>query len=118
MSFILAIVVAALASARMKTIHLIALLALSSLVCYVVEHTNISAGLLQYTGSTDVSLFTISGWIVMMVVILQLSDFLASWLKGLEIFKEIEAGSSFLFYDSGDLCPVLLLGGIPGHCEY
>ena len=24
--------------------------------------------------------FTISGWIVMMVVILQLSDFLASWL--------------------------------------
>jgi len=87
----MAIVVAALAAVRMKTVHLIALLAISALVCYVVEHTNISAGLLEYTGSIDVSLFTISGWIVMMVVILQLSDFLTSWLKGLAIFREIRS---------------------------
>ena len=95
LSFLMAIVVAALAAVRMKTVHLIALLAISALVCYVVEHTNISAGLLKYAGSADVSLFTISGWIVMIVVILQLSDFLTSWLKGLAIFKEIRAGSSF-----------------------
>jgi hypothetical protein len=91
LSFLMAIVVAALAAVRMKTVHLIALLAISALVCYVVEHTNISAGLLKYAGSADVSLFTISGWMVMMVVILQLSDFLTSWLKGLAIFKEIRS---------------------------
>ena len=97
LSYLMAIVVAALASARMKTMHLIALLAVSSLACYVVEHTNISAGLLKYTGSADVSLFTISGWIVMMVVVLQLSDFLAVWLKGLGIFKEIQSWKAFPF---------------------
>lgn len=90
-SFILAIAIAALASTRMKTIHTIMLLATSSLVCYVVEHTNINAGLLRYTGSTDVTVFTISGWILMMVVILQLSDFLTAWLRRLEIFKEIKS---------------------------
>ena len=94
LSFLLAIAVAALASARMKTIHTIVLLAISSLVCYVVESTNIKAGLLEYlqkSGSNDVTIFTISGWIVMMVVILQLSDFLAAWLKRLEIFQEMKS---------------------------
>ena len=94
LSFLLAIAVAALASARMKTIHTIVLLAISSLVCYVVESTNIGAGLLQYIqegGRSEVTLFTISGWIVMMVVILQLSDFLAAWLKGLGIFQEMKS---------------------------
>jgi uncharacterized protein (DUF362 family) len=93
-SFLLAIAVAALASARMKTIHTIVLLAISSLVCYVVESTNIKAGLLQYIqegGRSEVTLFTISGWIVMMVVILQLSDFLAAWLKRLGIFQEMKS---------------------------
>jgi uncharacterized protein (DUF362 family) len=97
LSYLAAIVVAALAAARMKTTHLIALLAISSLACYVVEHTNISAGLLKYAGSADVSLFTISGWIVMMVVVLQLSDFLASWLRGLAVFKEIQSWKAFPF---------------------
>jgi hypothetical protein len=96
-SFILAITIAALASARMKTIHTIMLLAISSLVCYMVEHTNIKAGLLQYTGSADVTFFTISGWMLMMVVILQLSDFLMAWLRRLEIFKEIKSWRLFPF---------------------
>ncbi|MDQ1255127.1 MAG: hypothetical protein QG646_4406, partial [Euryarchaeota archaeon] len=96
-SFILAIAIAALASARMKTIHLITLLTLSSLVCYVVENTNIKAGLLQYTGSTDVTIFTISGWILMMAVILQLSDFLTAWLRELEIFKKIKSWKTLPF---------------------
>lgn len=91
LSYILAIIVAALSSARMKTIHLAVLLAISSLVCYVVEHTNIKAGLLQYTGSSDVTLFTISGWMAMMLVILQLSDFLAAWMKRLQIFKKMKS---------------------------
>ena len=93
LSFLLAIAIAALASARMKTIHTIVLLAVSSLVCYVVESTNIKAGLLEYlqkAGGNDVTLFTISGWIVMMVVILQLSDFLAAWLKRLGVFQEMK----------------------------
>ncbi len=96
-SYILAIAIAALASARMKTIHIIMLLAISSLVCYVVEHTNIKAGFLQYTGSTDVTVFTICGWIVMMVVMLQLSDFLTAWLRRLEVFKEIKSWRLFPF---------------------
>ena len=96
-SYILAIAIAALASARMKTIHIIMVLAISSLVCYVVEHTNIKAGLLQYAGSTDVNVFTISGWIVMMVVMLQLSDFRMAWLRRLEIFKEIQNWRLFPF---------------------
>jgi len=94
LSFLLAIAVAALASARMKTIHAIMLLAISSLVCYVVESTNIQAGLLKYIqdgGRSEVTLFTISGWILMMVVILQLSDFLAAWLDRLQIFKDMES---------------------------
>jgi hypothetical protein len=94
LSFLLAIAVAALASARMKTIHTIVLLAISSLVCYVVESTNIKAGLFDYLqkgGGNDVTLFIISGWIVMMVVILQLSDFLAAWLKRLGVFQEMKS---------------------------
>lgn len=105
-SSILTIVVAAIASARMKTIHLITLLTLSSLVCYVVEHTNIKAGLLQYTGSTDVTIFTISGWILMMVLILQLSDFLTIWLKELEIFKKIKRWKSLPFLG---ICAIFIL---------
>lgn len=98
-SYILAIAIAALASARMKTIHLISLLATSSLVCYGVEHTNIKAGILQYTGSTDVTIFTISDWILMMVVILQqLSDFITTWLSRLEIFKKIKSWRLFPFF--------------------
>jgi len=103
-SFLLAIVVAALASARMKTIHTIMLLAISSLVSYVAESTNIDAGLLRYlqeSGRSDVTLFTISGWIVMMVVILQLSDFLAAWLDRLKIFQEMK---------SWRLLPFLVIG--------
>jgi uncharacterized protein (DUF362 family) len=97
LSFILAIIVAVLASARMKTIHIIVLMIVSSLACYVVEHTNIQSHLLNYTGSSDVTLFIISGWIVMMVVILQLSDFLAAWLRMLAIFKEIKSWRLFPF---------------------
>ncbi len=96
-SYILVIAIAALASARMKTISIISLLATSSLVCYVVEHTNIKTGLLQYTGSTDVTIFTISGWILIMVVILQLSDFQKVWLIRLEIFKKIKNWRLFPF---------------------
>jgi uncharacterized protein (DUF362 family) len=96
-SYILAVVVAALASARMKTTHTIVLLAASALVCYVVEHINIKAGLLQYAGSSDVTLFIITGWMVMMVVILQLSDFLAAWLKRLKIFEKIKSWRLFPF---------------------
>jgi hypothetical protein len=76
----------------MKTIHIIMLLAISSLVCYVVEHTNIKAGLLQYTGNTDVTVFTISGCIIDDGChVVQLSDFLTAWLRRLEIFKEIKS---------------------------
>lgn len=91
LSFIIAIIVAALASARMKTVHVIVLMAVSALSCFVVEHTNIRAGLLEYTGSQDVTVFTISGWIVMMMVVLQISDFLSPWLKGLGLFNGIRS---------------------------
>ena len=88
-SYILAIIIAALASARMKTVHTIMLMVMSSIACYLVESTNIASSLLTYSGSSNVTVFTISGWIVMMMVILQLSDFLAAWLRRLNIFTEI-----------------------------
>jgi hypothetical protein len=77
-----------LAAARMKTVHFVALLAMSALVCLIVEKTNTEAGMLVYhNGVNDVTLFTISGWMLMMLVIIQLSDLLMDWLKGMGIFK-------------------------------
>ena len=88
LSYLAAIIVGFLAAARMKTVHFAALLAISALVCLVVEKTNIEAGLLVYhNGVNEVTLFTISGWMLMMLVIIQLSDLLTGWLKGLGIFK-------------------------------
>ena len=97
LSYLVAIVVALVAAARMKTKNLVALLLSTALVSVIVEHTNISAGLLAYTGSPDVSLFVVSGWMLMMVVILQLSDLSMKWLPGLGIFKNMQGWNSLPF---------------------
>jgi uncharacterized protein (DUF362 family) len=92
LSYLAAIFVGFLAAARMKTVHFAALLAISALVCLVVEKTNTEAGLLVYhNGANEVTLFTISGWMLMMLVIIQLSDLLTGWLKGLGIFKALRS---------------------------
>ena len=97
LSYLAAIAVALVAAARMKTKNLAALVLSSALVSVVVEHTNVSAGLLAYSGSPDVSLFVVSGWILMMVVILQLSDLSMKWLPGLGIFKNMQGWSILPF---------------------
>jgi uncharacterized protein (DUF362 family) len=90
LSYLIAIIVGFLAAARMKTVHFAALLAISALVCLVVEKTNTKAGMLVYhNGVNEVTLFTISGWMLMMLVIIQFSDLLTGWLKGLGIFKAL-----------------------------
>ncbi|VVB63089.1 Uncharacterised protein [uncultured archaeon] len=90
LSFLLAFALGMIAAARMKTFHLVALLSSSALVSAVAEHINTSSGLLRYTGSPDVSLFVVSGWMLMMVVIIYLSDFLTKWLSLLGIFKKLQ----------------------------
>ena len=90
LSYLVAIIVALVAAARMKTKNLVALLLSTAVVSVIVEHTNTSAGLFAYTGSLDVSLFVVSGWMLMMVVILQLSDLSMKWLPRLGIFKNMQ----------------------------
>lgn len=97
LSYLAAIMVALVAAARMKTKNLVALMLSSALVSVVVEHTNVSVGLLAYAGSLDVSLFVVSGWMLMMVVILQLSDLSMKWLPGLGIFKNMQRWSILPF---------------------
>ena len=97
LSYLVAIMVALVAAVRMKTKNLAALLLSAALVSAVVEHTNLSSGLFSYAGSLDVSLFVVSGWMLMMVVILQLSDLLMKWLPGLGIFKNMQGWNSLPF---------------------
>jgi uncharacterized protein (DUF362 family) len=103
LNYLLAFGLGVIAAARMKTLHLVALLASSALVSAVAEHINISAGLLRYTGSTDVSLFVVSGWMLMMVVIVYFSDLLTKWLSLLGIFKKLQGWNNL---------PVLLTSAI------
>jgi Domain of unknown function (DUF362) len=97
LSFLAAIILCVVAAARMKTKHLAALLLSTAAVSTVVEHTNTAAGLLAYTGSRDVSLFIVSGWMVIMVVILQISDLAARWLSILGIFKKLQSFNNLPF---------------------
>lgn len=90
LSYLAATVLGVVAAARMKTRHLVALLLSSAFVSAVVEHTNVTAGLLKYTGSTDVSLFVVTGWMLMMVVILYLTDFMTKWISALGIFRRLQ----------------------------
>lgn len=97
LSYLAAIVVALVAAFRIRTKNLATLLLSSALVSAIVEHTNISSGLLAYAGSPDVSLFIVSGWMLLMVVILQLSDLSMKWLPDLGIFKNMRGWNSLPF---------------------
>lgn len=97
LSFLIAILVSIIAAARMKTAHLTALLLSSGLVGAVVEQSNISSGLLTYAGSTGVSPFIVSGWMIMMVVILQIADIFTPWLTRLGIFSRIRNWTNLPF---------------------
>ena len=89
-SFLTAIIIAAVAAVRMKTRDLCGLLLSSALLSAVVEHTNTSAGLLTYAGSAGISLYIVTGWMIFMLVILQLADLLAKWLKPIGIFTRLQ----------------------------
>ncbi len=96
-SFLAAIIIAVIASLRMKTRDLCGLLLSSALVSAVVEHTNTSAGLLTYTGSAGLSIYIITGWMIFMAVILQFTDLLAKWLKPLGIFARLQSWNNLPF---------------------
>ncbi|VVB70586.1 Uncharacterised protein [uncultured archaeon] len=91
LSFLAAMAVSIIGALRMKTSKLAVLLISSALTATAVEHINISSKLLAYTGSADVSLFIITGWMLMMVTIMPLSDLLTNWLSGLGMFKKMQA---------------------------
>jgi hypothetical protein len=97
LSFLAAIAISIVAAVRMKTKHLASLLLSTAVVSAVVEHTNASAGLLAYTGSTDVSLFIVSGWMLIMIVILQISDLAMRWLLALGIFRKLQSWNNMPF---------------------
>lgn len=97
LSFLIAIAVSIVAAARMKTVHLIALLLSSGLVSAVIEQSNTSSGLLTYAGSYGVSPFIVFGWMIMMTVILQVADILAPWITGLGIFLKVRTWSNLPF---------------------
>lgn len=94
LGYLMAMVLGIVAAARMKTRHLVVLLLITGIVSVIVEHTNLSAGLLRYNGSPDVSIFVISGWMLIMIVILYLSDLLTKCLSILGIFRNLSGWGS------------------------
>jgi hypothetical protein len=98
------------AAVRMKTIHFVALLAISGLTGIAVEFINthsspklsVAANMLTYnyrdsiiSGSSlslDASFIYIAcGWMVMMLSILQVSDLLCGWITNLGIFAKLRS---------------------------
>jgi uncharacterized protein (DUF362 family) len=111
LSFLAAIAFSIVAAARMKTLHLVGLLVFAAIVSYFVEHTNTSAGMLAYSGSADASpiiftgwtffavewTFIVTGWMLMMVVILQIADLMVKWISALGIFQKLQWWSNLPF---------------------
>jgi hypothetical protein len=100
LSYLAAAMLSVIAAARMQTKNLAALLLSTALISALVEHSNASSGLLKYTGSPDISLFIVTGWMLMMVVILYVSDLLRSWFSDLGIFKKLQGWNNLPFIAS------------------
>lgn len=100
LSYLAAAMLSVIAAARMQTKNLAALLLSAALISALVEHANVSSGLLKYTGSPDISLFIVTGWMLMMVVILYICDLLRIWFSVLGIFKKLQGWNNLPFIAS------------------
>ncbi len=90
LGYLLAIVLAAVGAARMRTRHLLILAASSALFSLVVETTNTIAGLLSYAGMPQAYLFVVGGWIILMISILYLADLLRMWFLRLGLLSRLQ----------------------------
>jgi uncharacterized protein (DUF362 family) len=90
LNFLVAIAVAILAAARMKTRHLLALILSTAAVMIVVERILTSSGIVDYKGSLGPTLFVVSGWTLLMVAIYGISDLFRLWFERLHLFDRLD----------------------------
>jgi len=100
-NFLIAIAVSIIAAVRMKTRNLLALILSSAAVMFVVEkfisfdftlETGVTrGGIVDYTnGFPGPTLFVVTSWALLMVVIFGLTDLLELWFSRLGIFDKLE----------------------------
>jgi uncharacterized protein (DUF362 family) len=108
LGMLLGIFMGFLAAVRMKTIHFVALLAISGLAGIAVEFINthsspnlsVATNVLTYNYGDSIIrgsalsleasfIYIACGWMVMMLSILQVSDLLTGWITNLGIFAEL-----------------------------
>jgi uncharacterized protein (DUF362 family) len=97
LGYILAIGLAAVGAARMRTYHLLILAISAAALSLVVEITNTRAGLLSYFGTPQIYLFAVGGWIVLMIAILYLTDLLEMWLYRLGMLSRLQSWRTLPF---------------------
>ncbi len=103
LNFLFAIVVSILAAVRMKTRNLLALILSSAAVMFVVERLIsfdtgivletdiIRGGIVDYANSfAGPTLFVVTAWALLMVVVFGLSDLFRLWFSRLRIFDKLE----------------------------
>jgi hypothetical protein len=89
-SYLIAIVLSLLVALRMKTQPLLTMIAVTVVVAFLVEKSLISADVLTYGGSSPFPVpFTVTGWTLMMISILGLSDLSRKWLNDLGMFRKL-----------------------------
>jgi uncharacterized protein (DUF362 family) len=87
-SYLIAIAVSLLAALRMKTRPLLTMIFVTAVVAFLVEKSLISADVLTYTGAHPFP-FIVTGWTLMMITILGLSDLFRKWLVDLKMFEKL-----------------------------
>ncbi len=87
-SYLIAIGVSLLVALRMKTRPLLTMIAVTAVVAFLVEKSLISIKVLTYDGSSPFP-YIVTGWTLMMISILGLSDLSRKWLVDLGMFKKL-----------------------------
>jgi hypothetical protein len=87
-SYLLAIALSILAARRMRTDHLLAMIASSALLAVIVEGTLISAGIVTYLVAKPY-FFAVPAWVILMIAFLEIIDRARTWLVGLGIFSKL-----------------------------
>ena len=88
-SYLVDIAVSLLVALRMKTRPLLTMIALTAILAFLVEKSLISADVLTYKSENPFP-FIVTGWTLMMISILGLSDICRKWLVDLNMFKKLQ----------------------------
>lgn len=87
-SYLIAIGVSLLVGLRMKTRPLLTMIGVTAAVSFFVEKSLISTNVLTYDGSNSFP-FMVTGWTLLMISILGISDLSRKWLVDLDIFTKL-----------------------------